>query len=100
MQTIEVQSQVLEKTKEAFIKAMEQEQEEFEETLDSLASTVGAFANYDDLNKYLEHAENVNTVNERLQECLEKSRLFAQREFLVGKEPKDYSRLQVMMKEF
>jgi len=77
MQTIESQSLILEKTKEAFIKAMEQEQEEFEDTLDSLEMTVGAFAAYDDLNKYLEIAENVESVNERLQECLEKSRLFA-----------------------
>jgi hypothetical protein len=37
MEAIESQAQVLEKTREAFIKAMEQEQEEFEETLDSLA---------------------------------------------------------------
>jgi len=85
-ETIEAQSVVLEKAREAFIKAMEQEQEEFEETLDSLAGTVGGFAAYDDLAKYEEIAENVESVNERLQECLEKSRLFAQREFLVGKE--------------
>jgi len=39
--------------------------------------TVGGFATYDDLNKYNEIAENVTSVNERLQECLEKSRLFA-----------------------
>jgi len=39
-------------------------------------------------------------VNERLQECVEKSRLFNQREFLVGKEQKDYGRLQKMMKDF
>lgn len=100
METIESQTQVLEKAKEAFIKAMEQEQEEFEETLDSLAMTVGQFAAYDDLAKYEEIAENVESVNERLQECLEKSRLFAQREFLVGKEQKDYGRLGAMMKEF
>jgi len=55
---------------------MEQEQEEFEETLDSLAITVGGFATYDDLTKYMETAENVESVNERLQECVEKSRLF------------------------
>lgn len=91
---------MLEKTKEAFIKAMEQEQEEFEETLDALQQTVQAFASYDDLNKFIEYAENVTSVNDRLQECLEKSRLFATREFLVGKEARDYSRLGVMMKDF
>jgi hypothetical protein len=93
METIEQQTQVLEKQKENFIKEMEQEQEEFEESLDALGHTVDGFATYDDLNKYAEIAENVESVNERLQECIEKSRLFNQREFLVGKEQKDYSRL-------
>lgn len=79
---------------------MEQEQEDFEETLDSLAITVGGFAAYDDLSKYAEIAENVESVNERLRDCLEQSRLFSQREFLVGKDQKDYSRLQTMMKDF
>lgn len=100
MGTIEAQSQVLEKQKEAFIKEMEQEQEEFEETLDSLAITVGGFAAYDDITKFAEIAENVESVNERLQVCLEQSRLFGQREYLVGKEQKDYSRLQAMTKDF
>ena len=76
METIENQTQILEKQKESFIKEMEQEQEEFEETLDSLAITVGGFAAYDDLTKYAEIAENVESVNERLQVCLEQSRLF------------------------
>jgi dynein heavy chain len=100
METIEQQTQVLEKQKENFIKEMEQEQEEFEESLDALGHTVEGFATYDDLTKYAEIAENVESVNERLQECIEKSRLFNQREFLVGKEQKDYSRLQKMIKDF
>jgi len=37
---IEEQSKVLEKQREAFVKAMEAEQEEFEETLDNLGITV------------------------------------------------------------
>lgn len=100
VKTIETQAQVLEKRKEQFIKDMEQEQAEFEETLDSLGVTVGGFAAYDDLTKYAEIAINVESVNERLQDCLEKSRLFNSREFVVGKEQKDYSRLQVCIKDF
>jgi dynein heavy chain len=100
MECIEAQSVVLEKAKEAFIKAMEQEQEEFEEHLDSLEMTVAGFAAYDDLKKYADYAENVASVNERLLECVEKSRLFAQREFLVGKDQKDYGRLATMQKDF
>jgi len=100
MATIEAQTQILEKAKENMIKELEQEQEEFEETLDSLGITVGGFAAYDDLTKYAEIAENVESVNARLAECLEQSRLFTQKEFLVGKEPRDYRRLGEMQKEF
>ena len=91
---------MLEKAKESFIKAMEQEQEEFEEQLDSLEMTVAGFGAYDDLKKYADYADNVTSVNDRMLECVEKSRLFAQREFLVGKDQKDYSRLAQMQKDF
>lgn len=60
---IEQQSAVLEKQKEAFIKAMEGEQEEFEETLDNLGITVGGFHIADDLNRYEEIALDVESVN-------------------------------------
>lgn len=60
---IEQQSQVLEKQKEQFVKAMETEQEEFEETLDNLAITVGGFYAFDDLNRYEEIAVDVESVN-------------------------------------
>jgi hypothetical protein len=91
---IEEQSKVLEKQREAFVKSMETEQEEFEETLDNLGITVQGFAAFDDLNKFEEIAVDVESVNSRIQDCIEQSRLFNQREFLVGKEQKDYSRLQ------
>lgn len=42
---------------------MEVEQEEFEENLDSLGITVSGFHTFNDLNKYLEIAENVESVN-------------------------------------
>jgi len=73
---------------------MEEEQEEFEETLDNLATTVGGFHTFDDLNRYEEIAVDVESMNQRLQDCIEQSRLYNQREFLVGKEQKDYTRLQ------
>lgn len=83
---IEQQSQVLEKQREAFVKGMEAEQEEFEETLNSLEITVGGFSAFDDLNKFEEISVDVESVNQRMQDCIEQSRLFNQREFLVGKE--------------
>ena len=55
---------------------METEQEEFEETLDNLAITVGGFHTFDDLNKYEEIAVDVESVNQRLQDCIEQSRLY------------------------
>ena len=79
---------------------MELEQEEFEETLNNLAITVGGFATFDDLNRFEEIAVDVESVNQRIQDCIEQSRLFNQREFLVGKEQKDYSRLQQNAKDF
>lgn len=72
---------------------MEEEQIEFEETLDNLSLTVGGFNQYDNIDKYIEVAANVESINQRIQDCIETSRLYNQREFLVGKEQKDYSRL-------
>ena len=42
---------------------MEQDQEEFEETLDNLAITVGGFHSFDDMAKYEEIAVDVESVN-------------------------------------
>ena len=50
---------------------MEGEQEEFEETLDNLSITVGGFHAADDINRYEEIALDVESVNQRLQDCLE-----------------------------
>jgi len=63
---IEEQSKVLEKQREAFVKAMETEQEEFEETLDNLGITVQGFAAFDDLSKFEEIAVDVESVNSRI----------------------------------
>jgi hypothetical protein len=55
---------------------METEQEEFEETLNNLEITVGGFNTFDDLNKFEEIAVDVESVNQRMQDCIEQSRLF------------------------
>jgi dynein heavy chain len=52
------------------------------------------------LSKFEEIAFNVESVNNRLKECLDTSKLFNSREFLTGKDQKDYSRLQQMVKDF
>lgn len=81
-------------------KAMELEQEEFEETLDNLAMMINGFGVYDNIDKYLEYATNVDNVEAKLLESTEMARVYNQREFLVGKEVKDYTRLQQMTKDF
>jgi len=67
---------VLEKQKEQFIKKMEEEQVDFEETLDNLGLTVGGFNQFDNIDKYEEFAENVERINAKIQDCIEQSRLF------------------------
>lgn len=79
---------------------MELEQEEFEETLDNLAMMINGFGVYDNMDKYLEYATNVDNVEAKLLESVEMARVYNQREFLVGKEVKDYTRLQQMTKDF
>jgi hypothetical protein len=75
------------------LKQMELEQEEFEETVDNLESMIGGFGVYDQIDKYIEYANNVDNVEAKLLESQEMARMYNQREFLVGKEIKDYSRL-------
>lgn len=97
---IEAQNEVLNKLRDHMLKSMELEQEEFEETLDNLEMMIGGFGVYDNLDKYIEYANNVDNVEAKLQESVEMSRMFNQREFLVGKETRDYSRLAQMTKDF
>jgi hypothetical protein len=76
MAVIEEQVQILEKEKERFLKEMELEQEEFMEGIESLATTVEGFASYDSMEKYLDNALAVESINQRLQECIEKARMY------------------------
>jgi polyribonucleotide nucleotidyltransferase len=97
---IEVQNEVLNKLKEQMLKTMELEQEEFDENIENLAQMIGSFGSFDNLEKYQEIAMNVDNIEEKLMESDELARLFNQREFLVGKELRDYSRLATMKKDF
>lgn len=57
-------------------KAMELEQEEFEETLDNLAMMINGFGVYDNMDKYLEYATNVDNVEAKLLESVEMARVY------------------------
>ena len=97
---IETQNEVLNKLKENMLKSMELDQEEFEETLDNLDMMIGGFGAFDNIDKYQEYATNVDNIESKLIESEEMARMFNQREFLVGKELKDYTRLAQMKKDF
>jgi len=88
---MEATMQGLEKQKEAMIKTMELEQEEFNETIENMAMTVGGFQNNDNADKYMDIAKMVDDIEIKLLECQETARMYNQREFLVGKEQRDYS---------
>jgi len=79
---------------------METEQEDFEENIENLERTVQGFSAYKDLNKFEETAVDVESINQRLRDCIDQAKLYNQREYLVGKDLKDYSRLQGLNKEF
>lgn len=66
MELIQQQANILEKQKEAMIKQMEQEQVDFEETLDNLGITVGGFTAYDNIDKYIENAKAVDNIDEKV----------------------------------
>ena len=61
---IEVQNEVLNKLKEQMLKQMELEQE----TVDNLESMIGGFGVYDQIDKYIEYANNVDNVEAKLLE--------------------------------
>lgn len=94
------QAVILEKTKEQMIKEMEEGQKDFEENLNSNEGAIAGFSSYDEMDKYQEIYKNVESMNQKLKECLDLAMLYNKREQLVGKPPKDYSRLTQMVKEF
>ena len=90
---MEARSTELEKMKEQMIKDMEAEQEDFEDLLDNLELTVASFDQNKRLEKYADIASEVDNVDARIADCLENARTFNSREYLVGKETTDYTRL-------
>uniref|UniRef100_A0A0G4F0A6 Dynein heavy chain 1, axonemal n=1 Tax=Chromera velia CCMP2878 TaxID=1169474 RepID=A0A0G4F0A6_9ALVE len=98
MQKVDAQ---LEKQKETFLQAMTAQQTEFEETLNDLETTVAEFhKNYTKIEEIEEIYQNVESVNERLANCVNSSREFNSREGLFGKATTDYTRLQKILKDF
>jgi dynein heavy chain, axonemal len=98
---MEEQVLVLEKQKEAFLKEMESEQEQFNDTLELLENSVKTFAgNFNKIEEYESAAAAVESVNQRLQSCIDEAKTYNLRESLSGAPITDYSHLQKMVKEF
>lgn len=85
VKVMENQSLVLDKLKEQMIKEMELDQEEFEEHIANLELTIGGFDSNKRLDKFEEVADAVDNIDAKIIECIEKARVFTQREYLVGK---------------
>lgn len=48
----------------------------------------------------MEYAKEVDSYDQKIMQLIEQSRVYNQREFIVGKETTDYSALQKMQKDF
>lgn len=68
--------------------------------MENIKLTVDGFAVNDNPEKYLDIAKMVDDIELKLTECLDTARMYNQREFLVGKEQRDYSALAQMVKDF
>lgn len=101
MKLMEEQVLVLEKQKELFLKEMESEQEQFNDTLELLENSVKTFGgNFNKVEDYESAALAVESVNQRLQSCIDEAKKYNQRENLTGASITDYSHLQKMVKDF
>lgn len=62
--------------------------------------TVGEFHKNNNPEKYMQYAKEVDSYDQKIMQLIEQSRVYNQREFIVGKETTDYSALQKMQKDF
>ena len=90
----------LEKLKVVFQEGMANEQEDFKGTIEDLENIVKSFVNISDITSYKENYQMVETVNKRLEECINQAKTFNHREYLFGVETTDYSAVQLCAKDF
>jgi len=80
----------LDKKKEIFLQAMEEEQKSFLETITEHGNTVAMLSQYNNINDFQKNAEIVKAIDERLKECMEKAREYNNNESILDKETTDY----------
>ncbi len=81
----------LDKKKELFLQAMEEEQKSFLETIQEHESTVSMLSQYNNLTDFTKNAEIVKAIDQRLKECSEKAREYNNNEAILDKEQTDYN---------
>ncbi len=79
---------------------MTREQQEFSATITELENLVSQFQQYQDINQFEEVSGMTRTIYARLQGCVDKAKVFNNREMLTAQPDTDYTQLGSMVKDF
>lgn len=93
-------TEVLDKDQERYEDEMDEEQESFNATIETLTDTVNKFSQYTDLSKVDYVYDDVQQITEQLKKAQEDANLYNRREGLFQKEITDYSHLQKITTQF
>ena len=97
---MESTTQVLEKDQERYEDEMDEEQDSFNATIETLTDTVNKFSQYTDLSKVDYVYDDVQQITQQLKKAQDDANLFNRREGLFQKEITDYSHLQKVTSQF
>ena len=97
---IESREQEFKKMSDDFYSQMLEEQDEFNENLQNMESTINSFyINYNE-NLHEENNELVKSIATKLEEMQDTARMFSSREMLFDKMPTDFSKIGDIQKKF
>lgn len=94
------QIQALEKEKEKFVQSMQQEQQDFDQKVIEIATKVGTFTNFHDMENYEEIANNAREVKAKLDWSIENAKMYNNRECLTGQDETNYDNINATVKDF
>ncbi|KAH0572596.1 Dynein heavy chain [Spironucleus salmonicida] len=93
--------QIVELDKVKFRDQQSQEQNSMAKNIETLAKQVTTFAiRYKSLDEYIQASEETELMTQQLAKIQEKSKLYNQRELLMGLQQTDYSQLDQILKDF
>ena len=93
-------TEVLEKDQERYEEEMNEEQDSFNATIESLNDTVSKFSQYVDLGRVDYVIVETQQTSEQLKKALDNANLFNRREALFNKNITDYSHIKKMITQF